>query len=159
MKKKKIITVLALTMAIGMGATVYAASSDSTSAPLQRLGLGRITSMRGYDYISNILKNKLGLSEADITKATSSGETLYDLAIKNGMTQEELKTSLIEEKTKSIEKAVSDGRITKEEGDTLKANLNLNMENCTFNFGQRQGNGQGRGQGCGMMRNGQGRNN
>lgn len=159
MKKRKIITALALTMAIGMGVTVYAASSDSTTAPMQRLGLGRITSMRGYDYISNILKNKLGLSEEDITKATSSGETLYDLAVEKGMTNDELKASLIEEKTEAIEAAVNKGTITKEEGETLKTNLKLNMENCTGNFGQRQGLGQGRGQGCGMMGNGQGRNN
>jgi hypothetical protein len=159
MKKKKLITALALTMAVGMGATVYAASSDVTTASVQRLGLGRITAMRGYDYISNILKNKLGLSDAEITKATNSGETLYSLAMEKGLTQDELKASLLEERTKAIETAVSKGTITKEEGETLKANLTANMENCTGNFGQAQGLGQGRGQGRGMAGNGQGRCN
>lgn len=155
MKKRTIISALALTMAIGVGATAYAASSDNTNAsmPGQRLGLGRITSMRGYDYITNILKNKLGLSDADITNAANSGETPYDLATEKGMTEEQLKVSLLEERAKAIDAAVTKGTITKEEGETLKTNFKINIENCTGNFRQ----GQGLGQGGGMMRNGQGR--
>lgn len=157
MKKRNIITALALTMAIGVGATAYAATTDTKAAgaAAQGLGLGRITSMRGYDYISNILKSKLGLSDTDITNATNSGKTFHDLAVEKGMTQDDLKASLLEERTKAIDAAVSKGTVTKEEGENIKANLNANMENCTGNFGERQG--QGKGQGRGMMGNGQGR--
>lgn len=159
MKKRNVIAALVLTMSIGVGATAYAASNDTTVIPGQRLGLGRITSMRGYDYMSNILKNKLGLTDTDITNAKESEKTLYDLAAEKGMTQEELKNLLLEEKTKSIDDAVKKGTITKEEGETLKANLNANIQSCTGNFGEKQGVGQGkgRGQGRGMMGNGQGR--
>jgi len=155
MKKRNIITALALTMAIGMGATAYAASADTTAsgATAQRLGLGRITSMRGHDYIANILKSKLGLSDTDITNSINSGKTLYDLATEKGMTQDELKAYLLEERSKAIDDAVSKGTITKEEGENLKANLNTNIQNCTGNFGQ----GLGRGQGREMMGNAQGR--
>ncbi|MCM0650689.1 YckD family protein [Clostridium swellfunianum] len=155
MKKRSIVSALALTLAIGMGATAYAASADSTAAsiPGQRLGLGRITAMRGYDYITNILKNKLGLSDEDITRAMNSGKTPYDIAAEKGLSQEQLKSALLEERTKAIDAAVSKGTITKEDAETLKKNLNENIENCTGNFGQRQGRGQGRG----MMGNGQGR--
>ncbi|MPN50750.1 hypothetical protein SDC9_198383 [bioreactor metagenome] len=75
------------------------------------------------------------------------------------MTQDELKSSLLEERTKSIDDAVKKGTITKEEGETLKSKLNTNIQNCTGNFGERQGVGQGkgRGQGRGMMGNGQSR--
>lgn len=158
MKKRRIITALTLTMVIGMGATAYAASDNTVNSTL-RLGLGRITSMRGYDYISNVLKSKFGLSDSDISNSVNSGKTLYDIAIEKGMTEDQLKASLLEERTKAIDAAVSKGTISKEEGETLKANLNTNMANCTGNFGQRQGYGmgQGRGQGRGMMRNGQGR--
>lgn len=170
MRKRNIISALALTLAIGMGATAYAASSDSntsTTAPRQRLGLGRITSMRGYDYISNVLKNKLGLTDTDITNSRNQGKTPYELATEKGMTQDQLKSALFEERAKAIDAAVANGTITKEEADSLKASLNTNMENCTGNFGQgmMQGKGQGgsgfqgraRGQGRGMMGNGQGR--
>lgn len=157
MKKRKIITVLTLTMVIGLGATAYAASNSPASVPVQRLGLGRITSMRGYDYISNILKNKLGLSDTDISNGINSGKTLYDLAAEKGMTDEELKAALLDERTKTIDTAVSKGTITKDEGETLKENLKTNMSNCTGNFGQRGVYGKGRGLGCGMMGNRQGR--
>ena len=159
MKKRNIIAALVLTLTIGMGATAYASSTDNVSSQslTQRLGLGKITSMRGYDYITNILKNKLGLKDTDITNALNSGKTPYDLASEKGMTQEELKASLTEEKVKAIDAAVAKGTITKEDGETIKANLKANMENCTGNFGQnkRQGNGQGKRQGCGMTGNGQ----
>ncbi|MCM8711678.1 hypothetical protein M2651_11690 [Clostridium sp. SYSU_GA19001] len=156
MKKKSVISALVLTMAIGMGATAYAASADTTSAGTtgQRLGLGRITSMRGYEYITNILKSKLGLSDAEITNSTNSGKTLYNLAIEKGMTQEQLKTALLEERTKAIDEVVVKGTITKEEGEKLKENLKTNMQNCTGNFGQGrlQGRGQtGKGQGRGCL--------
>lgn len=161
MKKKRIITALTLTMVIGIGATAYAASDNSGNAPLtQRLGLGRIISMRGYDFISNILKNKLGLTDIEISDSVNSGKTLYDIAVEKGMTDDQLKASLLEERIKAIDAAVSEGTITKEEGEALKANLNTNMANCTGNFGQRQeygqgqGNGYCRGQRRGMMGNG-----
>lgn len=157
MKKRKIITVLTLTMVIGMGATAYAASNSPVSVPAQRLGLGRITSIRGYDYISNILKDKLGLSDAEISNGVNSGKTLYDLAAEKGMTDEELKAALLDERAKAIDSAVSKGTITKDEGETLKENLKTNMANCIGNFGQRGVYGQGRGLGRGMMGNGQGR--
>jgi ribosomal protein S20 len=158
MKKRNIISALALTMTIGIGATAYAASiSDNTNitSPNQRLGLGRITSMRGYDYTSTILKDKLGLTDEEITTARNSGKTIYDLALEKGISQEEIKSALLEEKAKAIDAAVTKGTITKEEGDALKANLSTNIENCTGNFGQMQVQGKGKGQG--MMRNGSGR--
>lgn len=151
MKKSNIISALALTMAMGIGATVYAsADSSNLETTGQRLGLGRITSMRGYDYICNILNDKLGLSDTEIRNAINSGKTPYDLAEEKGITQDELRDSLLKERSKSIDDAVSKGAITKEEGENLKANLNTNIQNCTGNFGQRQG------QGRGMMGNGQG---
>ncbi|WP_278330372.1 hypothetical protein [Clostridium magnum] len=42
--------------------------------------------MRGYDYITNILKSKLGLSDTDITNSINSRKTPYDLASEKGMT-------------------------------------------------------------------------
>jgi hypothetical protein len=67
------------------------------------------------------------------------------------MTQDELKTSLLEERTKAIDEAVANRTITKEQGENFKENLNTNIENCPGNFGE------GRRQGRGMMENGQGR--
>jgi ribosomal protein S20 len=178
MKKRNIVSAIVLTLAIGMGVTAYAASSDSTTgAPgtRQKLGLGRITSMRGYDYVSNALKT-LGVKESDITAARASGKAFYDLAADNKISQEDLRKALLKEREKAIDEAVKKGTISKADGETLKTNLSANMESCTGEFGQNQGScgvqgqggcgtrsggqgsmqGMGRGQGRGMMRNGQG---
>jgi ribosomal protein S20 len=161
MKKRSIITALALTLAIGMGATAYAATSDST-APVQgqRLGLGRITAMRGYDYITNVLKSKLSLTDEEVKKAVDSGKTPYEIAAEKGLNQDDLKKALLEERGKAIDAAVAKGTISKEQAEALKQNLDANIESCQGNFGQRKGLGQGmqgRGQGRGMMGSGQGR--
>jgi ribosomal protein S20 len=150
MKKIIIVLALVLTLVIGIGATAYAATNGSQTAP-QRLGLGRITSMRGYDSMISVLKNKLGLTDTDINNARSSGKTLYELAEEKGLTAEQLKTALYDERVKAIDDAVNKGTITKEQGDTLKENLKSNIDNCTGTFGQGQGAGRGRG----MMGNGQ----
>jgi len=155
MKKKIIMSTLALTMVIGATAHTAFADTATLDAPNQRLGLGRITSMRGYDYVTNILKDKAGLSDEDITNALNSGEALCGIAAENGITQDELKASVFENKAKAIDDAVSKGVITKEEGENLKTSLNTNMENCSGNFGQKQG--LGRQAGGRMMGNRQGR--
>ena len=156
MKKRNLIIGLVFTLAIGIGATAYAATNTSTASS-QGLGLGRITNTRGYDYVTSVLKDKLGLTDADITNAKNSGKTMYDLAKEKGMTPEVFQSALYEQKAKAIDDSVTKGTITKEQGDTLKANLKTNMDSCSGNFGQMQGkgNGNGNGRGRGMMGNGQ----
>lgn len=139
MKGKKLLAALALTLAVGVSATVYAeATTNSTN---QRLGLGRITSMRGYDYASSVLKNKLGMTDKEITDGLNSGKTIYGLAKDKGMTIDEFRKALIEEKSKYIDEAVSKGTITKEQGVSLKENIKNNISNCSGNIGCMQRNG------------------
>lgn len=147
MKVKSIIAALAITLVIGAGATVYA--ETKTGYIHQGLGLGRISSMRGYDYSSSVLKDKLGMTDKEITDGLNNGKTMYDLAKDKGMTADEYKAALIEAKTEAIDKAVSNGTITKEQGDSLKENIKNNIGNCISNPGSMRGNGargNGRGQ-------------
>ena len=179
MKKRNIIIGLVLTMALGLGVTAYAASEEEgTATTKQRLGLGKITSMRGQDYVSDVLKNKLGLTEEEIATALSEGKSLHNLAIEKGLTEETFRAALLEEKSNAIDTAVSEGKITTEEAVIIKEKLNDNIINCTGKYGEGQGKGscngtgegqgqgkgscdgtgesQGKGQGGKMMRNGQG---
>lgn len=151
MRKKKLIIALTMTIAVGIGATAYA-STGSTNSPYQGAGLGRVTEMRGYDYVESILKNNLGMTDKEITDGLNSGKTMYDLAKKKGMTEEQFKAALLEERNKAVDKAVADGKITKEEGESIKVRLKNNLESCTGIPGERMGNGgRGKGQrtGCG----------
>ncbi|RMC98707.1 hypothetical protein D9O40_12830 [Clostridium autoethanogenum] len=139
MKGKNFLAALAVVLVVGASATVYA--ETTTNYTNHRLGFGRITSMRGCDYVSSVLKDKLGMTDKEITDGLNSGKTMYDLAKDKGMTIDEFRTALIEEKSKSIDEAVSKGTITKEQGDSLKENIKNNINSCNGNTGHMQGNG------------------
>jgi len=69
-----------------------------------------MTGIRGYDSVTLVLKDKLGLTDKEITDRLTSGKTVYDLAKEKGMTQEQ--------------------------GNTLKETLKTNQASCTGDFGQ-----------------------
>lgn len=161
MKSKNLILGLAVTLTIGLGVTAYAATSEtsiSTNYNHQRAGLARVTNMRGYDYVESVLKDTLGMTDAEITAGFNSGKTMYDLAKEKGMTEDEFKTALLEKRNTAIDNAVTNGIITKEEGASMKETLKNNMDSCTgipgqrmgsMNHGQRAGHNSGRGLGNG----------
>lgn len=151
MKKKNLIVTLSITLLLGLGATAYAATAPTNSfCQGTGTGLGRLGGFRGFDIISNVLKGK-GITDTEITNALNSGKTLNSLAEEKGITNDELKKSLLDEKTKIIYDAVAKGTITKEQGEASKARITQNINNCTTP-GQMTGkmNGQKRGQGRGM---------
>lgn len=173
MKSKKLILALTMTITMGLGITAYAATESANTQTttvttantstngfhMAGAGLGRATGMRGYDYVEAVLKDKLGMTDEEITAGFNSGKTMYDLAKEKGMTEDEFKTALLEERIKAIDKAVADGNITKEEGDSIKENLKNNMDNCTGIPGQgmkQSGTGYSSGRSAGGKRTGKG---
>lgn len=163
MKIKNIILALSIVSVIGVGSTAYAATTTSpsennpTTQTCSGSGLGRVTNLRGNDILTNLLNSK-GVSEEEISSALSSGKTLHDLLNEKGVTDEEIKEYMVNEKTKAIDEAVANGKITEEEGNQLKENIKENSLNCTTP-GQGRGNmmgtgnrGNGAGRGMGMNR-------
>jgi len=113
-----------------------------------------VTGMRGYDYVESVLKDKLGMTDEEITTGLNSGKTMYALAEEKGMTEDQFKAALLEERNKAVDKAVADGTITNEDGANLKETLKNNLDTCTGIPGQRMGKngaGRGNGQGTGHM--------
>lgn len=156
MKKKIIIAALGLTLSLGIGATAYAASTADSSASStyagclgQGAGFGRITGQRGFEFMTNFLKNKFGIEETEINAARSSGKTMFDLAKDKGITAEQFKSAMVEEKVKAIDAAVEEGTISKEDGEKFKAAIKENSANCTTPGQMRGRNGGGRGMGLG----------
>jgi len=132
MKKKSLVLTLALTLMVGLGATAYAATTPANNTYCQGTGtgLGRITGFKGFEIITNVLKGK-GVTEAEITDAINAGKILSTLAEEKGITNEQLKSSIVEEKSKIIDAAVANGTITKEQADAAKAIITENTANCT----------------------------
>lgn len=155
MKKKFFAITLALTLAVGLGITTYAATNTTAAKNYcygtghgTGTGLGRLTGFRGFDIITNLLKGK-GLTDEQITNSLNSGKTLNNLAAEQGITNDQLKESILEQKIKLIDDAVAKGTMTKEQGDAFKASIKENISNCTTP-GQMNGRmgGQNRGSGC-----------
>lgn len=166
MKNKNLIMALTMTIAVGIGATAYASTgstnvtneTNSTISTRQRVGLARVAGVRGYDYVQSILKNNLGMTDKEITDGLNSGKTMYDLAKEKGMTEEQFKAALLEERNKAVDKVVADGKITKEEGIAMKETLKNNLGSCTGIPGERMDNG-GRGKGQRMGQGARGTGN
>jgi len=157
MKSKKLIIALTMALTMGLGITAYASTTQSTTGTHQRAGMMMVTGMRGYDYVESVLKDKLGITDEEITTGLNSGKTMYALAQEKGMTEDQFKEALLEERNKAIDKTVADGTITNEEGVLLKETLKNNLDNCTVIPGQRMGRngaGCGNGQGTGHVSGG-----
>ena len=148
MKSKKVVIALTLTLILGIGGSALAFGATTNTPTInsvahQGLGMNRMTGVRGYDYVTSVLKNKLGLTGIEITDGLNSGKTVYDLAKAKGMTIEQFKAALLEERTKAVDEAVTKGTMTKEQGDALKADLKTNQASCTGNFGEGNSNSHG----------------
>ncbi|WP_017417098.1 hypothetical protein [Clostridium tunisiense] len=171
MKKKNLMMVLALTLALGVGATAYADSATTTAntnnptSLCQGSGLRGITGKKGYDFMTSLLKEKFGIEETEIIEGRAAGKTMYDLVSEKGITAEEFKSTMVEEKIKSIDEAINNGSVTKEQGEAIKAKIEENSAACTTpgegqkgkgngnmvgENGQRRGAGKGMGNGAGM---------
>lgn len=139
MKKRNIIIGLALTLAIGSGVTVFATTTNNTSNITDSIinktcgtGMGWGIGQRGYESVEAVLKNKLGMTDSEITEARNSGKTMYEIAKEKGMSEEDFKAALLEEKYKAIDDAVSKETITKNQGEKYKTQIKNNIDNCNL---------------------------
>lgn len=137
MKKKNIILSLTMALMIGIGTTAYAATSTSEAKTnfKQKPGFGmRISNaghFKGKDTLTNLLKEK-GVTEDEINSALEAGKSLYDFAIEKGLTDNEIKEYILNEKIKQIDEAVANGTMTSEQGTEAKAKLQENAANWSF---------------------------
>ena len=149
MKKKGFITSLVVALSLVGGITAFAAAPDAPSVadPVGTcLYYGKTVAMRGYTAVTNVLKSKFGVTEDEINKAAQSGKSLYDVAKDKGVTDDQLKGAVLEERTKAIDQAVKDGTITKEQADLMKERMSTNCNNMVPGQGRMGAKG-GRGMG------------
>lgn len=91
---------------------------------------------KGKDFFTALLKEK-GVTDDEISSASSSGKSLYDLAKEKGITDDEIKAYVIAEGTKNIDEAVANGTITADQAAKAKTKLQEKSANWTF---QNKGN-------------------
>ena len=73
-----------------------------------------------------LITKTLGISEADLQKARQEGKTLAQIA---GDKRDELVSAMVGFTNAKIDKAVADGKLTQEQADKIKANVQKRVEN------------------------------
>jgi hypothetical protein len=61
---------------------------------------------------------KMGIKKEDVQKAKQTGKTMFDLAKEKGYTEAQVKEMIVKDRTEAINKAVENGKLTREEADT-----------------------------------------
>lgn len=116
--KKIMLTVLLLTAAlavVGVGAALAQGSAPHFGGYGPMMGGGVL-----HDYMIAAFAEKTGLSVDAINARLASGERLYDIALSEGIAQEDLPALMSEIRASALDAAVKDGVITKEQADLMK---------------------------------------
>jgi hypothetical protein len=104
-----------------------------------------------HDYVEQALAAKLDLIETQVEEALAAGSPMYQIALDNGIAQEDLANFMNEVHQEAFAKAVAAGVITQERADRMLQRMQ-NMYQNGYEFGNcAMHNGQGFGPG--MMGN------
>jgi uncharacterized protein YidB (DUF937 family) len=91
---------------------------------------------------------KLGMPTQDLMKELRGGKTLADVAKEKNVSMDDLKAAVVTAVNAQVDKAVADGKLTKDQADKIKAQTD--KIDLTQSFGM----GKGRGWGFGPGENG-----
>src|SRR5512141_625665 len=72
-----------------------------------------------HDYVEQALAAKLGLTEKQVEDQLAAGKPMYQIALDNGIKQEDLATFMNEVHKDALAKAVKDGKITQQQADWM----------------------------------------
>ncbi len=148
MKKTILIVSLVVLALAALGVGVVFA--QGTKPPTQS-GYGWM-----HDYIEQALAAKLGITENQVEQQFAAGKTMYQIALDNGIKQEDLAAFMNDVHKDAFAKAVKDGVLTQQQADWMLQHMQnrggFGTGNCPMLGGQGTF-GNGRGFGPGMMRN------
>jgi hypothetical protein len=134
MKKTILIVglVMAALIAVGVGVAFAQGPAPYTGGGfMQQNGTGYL-----HTYMVTAFAEKLGLKVEDVNARLTAGETMYDIAIADGVKAEEFPALMVEVRSQALTAAVKAGVITQTQADWMKSR------------------GFGNGNGRGMMRGG-----
>lgn len=154
--KKMFLVAGLIVLALGvLGVGVAFAQDEFPPMPMmQGMGQGRHGWM--HDYVQQAFAAKLGLTEEQVQDQFAAGKTMYQIALDNGIEQEDLATFMNEVHQEAFDEAVKDGVATREQADWMLERMQ-SMQQGGFGPGNcPMHNGQGGGMGPGMMGRGRG---
>jgi hypothetical protein len=154
--KKTLLVVGLVILALGI-LGVGVAFAQGGQPPVGQGGYGWM-----HDYVEQALAAKLGLTEKQVEDQLAAGKAMYQIALDNGIKQEDLAAFMNDVHKDAFAKAVAAGVITQERADWMLQRMQnmyqngTGFGNCPMHGGQGGPFGQGRGRGPGMMGGGYG---
>jgi hypothetical protein len=145
------VIVLALA-ALGVGVVFAQGGQPLAGASVGQGGYGWM-----HDYVEQALAAKLGLTEEQVEDQLAAGKAMYQIALDNGVKQEDLASFMNDVHKAAFDKAVQDGVITQERADWMLQRMQNMYQNgygpgnCPMHNGQGTQFNRGRGMGPGMM--------
>jgi len=76
-----------------------------------------------HEYMVNTLAEALGLTPEELQSRIDAGETMWDVALAQGLSEEEISILMQSAHNLAIEKAVADGVITQEQADWMNNHM------------------------------------
>jgi hypothetical protein len=119
---KKTIWIIALVvLALGVFGVGVAFAQDGTPpytgrGPMMQNGGGTL-----HTFMATEFARKLGINVNDVNTRLANGESMYDIAISEGVTAEEFPALMTEVRSKALDAAVKANVITQEQADWMKA--------------------------------------
>lgn len=139
--KKLLVGTIAASLIIGGGTLI---PSSAFAHPLSGKGSdsgqmmadeGQRAGFKSGIHMMQEIANILGLDEQTLVDALKEGKTIAEVAQENGITEEELVQQLIEVQSTAIDEKVSEGVLSQEQADQMKADLDERISNMMENEG------------------------
>ena len=152
--KKTLLIVGLLVLALGI-LGVGVAFAQGGQLPMMQGGYGWM-----HDYVEQALAAKLGLTEKQVEEQLAAGKPMYQIALDNGVKQEDLANFMNEVHQEAFARAVEAGVITQERADWMLQHMQNMYQNgtgfgtCPMHNGQGAPFGQSRGMMGGSMMQG-----
>jgi hypothetical protein len=157
MKKILIIGTLAIAAVLVFGAVgvAYAqtATPNQTGSGMMAGGRGGMRGQAGdgllHDYMLAGFADAFGISVEDLQARIDAGETMHDVALSLGITQDEFNALWITVRTDAINQALADGVITQDQADWMLSRISMRQGAGSGTMSGRGGMGGGMGGGRG----------
>jgi hypothetical protein len=174
MKKILVVTAILAVLVVALGVAGYAYAQTATPAgtcPAFGLGgctgqgIGRGSGMMGnrgqgmmgsngsygpmHEYMLQGFAEALGIRVTDLQDKLNNGETMWSIAEAQGKSSEDFQALMVEIRSKAVEQAVADGKLTQEQADWMAQRWQQMQANgygpgtCPGMAGQFQGPGRG----------------
>jgi hypothetical protein len=131
--KKITVSILLAVLALGLFTGIASAQATETQVGTM------------HDYMVTALADALNLTVADVDARLTAGETMYDIALAEGIAEADMQTFLTNVHTKAINAAIADGTITQAQADRMIARglRGTGMMGAGYGTGSRMGAGDG----------------